>query len=94
MGKLRSKLRYAIHRYLNNELTLEGFKAEITEIMHEFERRLPKKLLCQDVGLIVQEREQSIPSKSNKFRRIWALLDEIEPSIRESLNHWREKMSK
>jgi len=94
MGKLRSKLRYAVHRYINNELTPEGFKAEITEIMREFDRRLPKKLLCQDMGLIVQEREQSIPSKSNKFRRIWALLDEVEPSIRKALDHWREIMSK
>jgi len=93
MGELKSKVRYAIHRYLNDELTGEEFKAQIIEIIREFEKRLPEKLLCQDMGLIVQEREQSIPSKSDKFRRIWALLDQVQPRIRENFNHWREAMS-
>lgn len=93
MGELKSKVRYAIHRYLNDELTDEGFKAQIIEIIREFEKRLPTKLICQDVGLIVQEREQSILGKSDKFKRLWALLDQVEPRIRENLNHWKEAMS-
>ena len=93
MGKLRSKVRYAIHRYLNGELTEERFKAQIAEILREFEKRLPKNLICQDVGLIVQEREQSILGKSDKFKRLRALLDQVEPRIRENLNHWKEAMS-
>lgn len=94
MGELRSKVRYAIHRYLNDKLTDEGFKAQIMEIIREFEKRLPEKLLCQDIGLIVQEREQSILTKSDKFKRLWALLDQVEPRIKESLNHWKKAMSK
>ena len=94
MGELKSKVRFAIHRYLNEELTEERFKGQIAEIMREFEKRLPKNLICQDVGLIVQEREQSILTKSNKFKRLWALLDQVEPRIKESLNHWKKAMSK
>lgn len=93
MGELKSRVRYAVHRYLNNELTEEEFKEQITEVIRQFEKRIPKKLLCQDIGLIVQEREQSIPSKSDQFKSIWALLDEVEPRIREALNHWKESMS-
>ena len=58
-----------------------------------FEKRLPKNLFCQDVGLIVQEREQSILGKSDRFKRIWALLDQVEPMIKVNLNHWRQAMS-
>jgi len=93
MGELKSKVRYAVHRYLNEELTEERFKGQIAEIISEFEKRFPKKLVCQDVGLIVQEREQSILNKSDKFKRLWALLDQLEPMIKESLNHWKETMS-
>ena len=93
MGELKSRVRYAVHRYLNNELTEVEFKEQITEVIRQFEKRIPKKLLCQDIGLIVQEREQSIPSKSDQFKSIWALLDEVEPRIREALNHWKESMS-
>jgi len=94
MGKLKSKVRYAIHRYLSEEITEERFKGQIAEIIREFEKRLPKKIVCQDVGLIVQEREQSILNKSDKFKTLWALLDQVEPTIRETLNHWKEAMKK
>ena len=94
MGELRSRVRYAIHRYLNEELTGERFKGQISEVIHEFEKRLPKKLVCQDVGLIVQEREQSILGKSDEFKRLWVLLDQVEPMIREALNYWKEAMGK
>jgi len=94
MGELRSKVRYAIHRYLNEKLPEERFKGQIAEIICEFEKRLPKKLVCQNVGLIIQEREQSILNKSDKFKRLWVLLDQVEPIIRETLNHWKEAMSK
>lgn len=94
MGELKSRVRYAIHRYLGEELTEEGFKGQISEIIHEFEKRLPKKLVCQDVGLVVQEREQSILDKSDEFRRLWVLLDQVEPMIGEALNNWKEAMGK
>ncbi len=93
MGELRSKVRQVIHQYLNEELTEEGFKGQIAEIIREFEK-LPKKIVCQDVGLIIQEREQSIPNKSDKFKRLWVVLDHVEPMIREALNHWGEAMGK
>ena len=94
MGELRSKVRFVIHRYLNGELTEERFKAQIAEIIREFEKRLPKKLTCQDVGLIVQEREQNVSGKPDRFKRLWALLDQVEPRIRENLNYWKKAMSK
>jgi FKBP-type peptidyl-prolyl cis-trans isomerase (trigger factor) len=94
MGELKSKVRYAIHRYLSEELTEERLKEQVAEIIREFEKKLPKKIVCQDVGLIIQEREQSISNKSNKFKRLWALLDDVEPMIKGSLNHWKEAMSK
>jgi len=94
MGELRSKVRYAIHRHLVDELTEEGFKAEIKEILHEFEERLPKKILCQNIGLIAQEREKSISNKPDKFERIWFLLSQIEPNIQQALKEWMKSMSK
>ena len=94
MGRLKSNVRYALHRYLNGELTEERFKGQIAEIIREFEKRLPKKLVCQDVGLIVQEREQSILNKPDEFKRLWVLLNQVEPMIRETLSHWEEAMNK
>jgi hypothetical protein len=91
---LKSKVRYAIHKYLNEELTEERFKGQISETIHEFEKKLPRKIVCQDVGLIAQEREQSILNKSDKFKRLWVLLDEVEPMIRETLNYRKEVMGK
>jgi hypothetical protein len=79
---------------MNNELTEGGFKERIAEIMHEFEERVPKTLLCQDIGLIVQERAQNTPSKPDKFEKLWALLDQVEPQIREALNRWKNSISK
>jgi hypothetical protein len=67
MGVLKSRARYAIHRYLNEELTEEKSKGQVSEVIYDFEKRLPERLLCQDVGLIVQEREQSILDKSDEF---------------------------
>jgi FKBP-type peptidyl-prolyl cis-trans isomerase (trigger factor) len=94
MGDLKSKIRYSVHRYINNELTEEGFKEQIKEIMLEFEERIPKTLLYQDIGLIVQERVQKIPNKSDKFEKLWTLLDQVEPQIREALNRWKSSMSR
>ncbi len=94
MGRLKSNVRSTLHRYLNGELTEDEFKGQIAEIISEFEKRLPKKLVCQDVGLIVQEREQSILNKPDEFKKVWILLNQVEPMIRVTLSHWKEAMSK
>jgi len=92
VGELKSKVRYILYKYLNNELADDEFKEQITRIIHEFEEKMPKKLLYQDIGLIVQERE--LPTMSDKFRRIWVILDDIEPKIKEALDYWKKSMSK
>jgi hypothetical protein len=94
MGELKSNVRSAIHRFLIGELTGEEFKEQIGKVMREFEGRMPQRFLCQNVALIVQEREQHVPNEPDKFRSVWALLDQTEPMIREALNLWKEAMSK
>jgi hypothetical protein len=83
-----------IHNYLLNELTDEEFKNSIGEIIDEFKGRMPERLLCQDIGLITRERENKNPNKLDRFKKIWALLDQINPKIRKALNHWDEAMMK
>lgn len=58
MGKLRSKVRYVVHKYLIDELTDEEFKDSIQEVIDEFKGKMPDELLYQDIGLIIWEREK------------------------------------
>ena len=94
MGELRSKVRYIIHRYINNELVDDEFKEQMERVIDEFEGGVPQNLLYQDIGLIVLEREQNVPTMSDKFRNIWRLLDQVEPQIKEALENWKKSMSK
>lgn len=92
MGELRSKVRRAIHKYLLNELTDEGFKNYIQEIIDEFEEKIPGLRVYQDIGMIVMERE-SRKLRLDSFKKIWALLDQVNPRIREDLDRWKNLMS-
>ena len=92
MGELRSKVRRAIHKYLLNELTDEGFKNYIQEIIDEFEEKIPGLRVYQDIGMIVMERE-SRKLRPDRFEKIWALLDQVNPRIREDLDRWKDLMS-
>lgn len=92
LGELKSKIRRVIHDYLLNELTDEEFKNNIEEIIDKFKGRMPEWLLCQDIALITRERENKNPNKIDRFKKIWALLDQISPKIKKALNHWNETM--
>ena len=94
MGELRSKVRHILYKYLNDELVDDEFKRQMSEVIHEFEEKMPKRLLCQDIGLIVLERDQKSLAMSDKFKRIWVLIDQVQPQIKETPDHWKKAMSK
>jgi len=94
MGELRSRVRNVIHRYINDKLTDEEFKEQIKEIIEEYREKLPESLIYQDIGLVVWEREHKLSSYSKEFKKIWILLEQIEPKIKEKLNQWEDIMKK
>lgn len=87
-------MRRAIARFLSDELSEEEFIEQVKGIICDFRRRLPMKLLCQDIGLIVREREHSPLGRHDKFERIWISLDRVEPRIRGALVDWERAMAK
>ena len=90
MGELRSKVRRTIHQYLLNDLTDEEFKAHIQEIIDEFEGKIPG-VLYQDIGMVVLERENK-KLRPERFKKIWVLLDQVNPKIREDLDIYRRDL--
>jgi len=80
---LKLKVEAALQNYLADELTDEEFKEHIQAILKEFEG---KNLLHQNIGQLTQRMEGENPSRTNKFERIWILLDQVSPRIREDLN--------
>ena len=83
MPKLKVKVESALNRYLNGELTDEGFKKNIQAILDEFQG---KNLLHQNIGQQTLRMEKENPSKKNNFKRIWILLDQVNGKIRTDLN--------
>ncbi|MDH5451332.1 MAG: hypothetical protein OEZ29_07190 [Candidatus Bathyarchaeota archaeon] len=88
MPKLKLKVESTLHRYLTNELTDEGFKESMQAILKEFEG---KSLLHQNIGQLTWRMEKENPSRKNKFKKIWILLDQASPRIREDFNHRMKK---
>jgi len=68
MPKLKLMVESALHRYLTDELTDEGFKKGIQLILNEFKG---KNLLHQNIGQLTWRMETENPSRENKFERIW-----------------------
>ena len=83
LPKLKLKVESALHRYLTDELTNEEFKLAIQALLNEFEG---KNLLHQNIGQLTWRMEKENPSRKNKFNKIWTLLDQVSPRIREDLN--------
>ena len=80
MPTLKLKVESILHRYLNEELTDEGFKEGIQAILNEFKG---KNLLHQNIGQLTWRMEKENPNRKNKFEKIWILLDQVSPRIRE-----------
>ena len=83
MPKLKLKVESALSKYLAGEITDEVFKEKIQAILEEFKG---KNLLHQNIGQLTWRMEKEHPSKKNKFKRIWVLLDQMSRKIREDLN--------
>ena len=79
MPRLRLMVESALHKYLSDELTDEEFKESIQSILNEFEG---KNLLHRNIGQLTWRMEKELSGKEEKFRRIWALLDQINPRIK------------
>lgn len=88
LPKLKLKVESALHRYLTNELTDEGFKEAIQAVLDEFEG---KNLLHQNIGQLAWRMEKENPSRKSKFAKIWILIDQVSPRIREDLDRRMKK---
>jgi hypothetical protein len=75
----------AIHRYLTDQLTDEGFKESILLILKEFKG---KNLLHQNIGQLAwrMEKENSNVYANSKLEKIWILFDEVNPRIRKDFD--------
>jgi len=83
MPKLKLMVESALHQYLADELADEGFKESVQVILNEFEG---KNLLHQNIGQLTWRMERENPSNESKFEKIWILLDQVSPRIREDFN--------
>jgi len=80
---LKLRVESVLHRYLNDELTDEGFKEGIQAILDDFEG---KNLLHQNIGQLTWRMEKENLREKNNFEKIWILLDQVSPRIREDFN--------
>ena len=83
MPKLKLRVESALQGYLTDELTDEEFKDNIKTILNDFEG---KNLLHQNIGQLIWRMEKENPNKKNKFEKIWILLDQVSPRIREDFD--------
>ena len=88
MPKLKLMVESTLHKYLADELTDEGFKEEIQAILDRFDG---KNLLHQNIGQLTWRMEKENPSRKYKFQKIWILLDQVSPRIREDFDHRMKK---
>jgi hypothetical protein len=88
MPKLKLKVESAIREYLASELTDEVFKKTIQTILSEFKG---KDLLHQNIGQLTRRMEEENQSEKPRFEKIWVLLDQVSPKIREDLNQRMKK---
>ena len=80
LPRLKVKVESALQGYLTDELTGEEFKGKIQSILDEFKG---KNLLHQNIGQLTWRMEKENPSDGSKFEKIWVLLDQVNPRIRE-----------
>lgn len=83
MPKLKLSVESALRKYLTDELTDKEFKDDIQALLNEFEG---KRLLHQNIGQLTGIMEKENPSKKNRFKKIWSLLDQVSPRIREDFD--------
>ncbi len=83
MPRLKLKVESAVHLYIIGRLTDEGFKEHVQSILNEFKG---KNLLHQNIGQLTWRMEKENPSKKNKFEKIWILLEQVSPRIKEDFN--------
>ena len=91
MPKLKLKVESAIYKYLTDRLTDEGFKESIQSILNEFKG---KNLLHQNIGQLTWRLEKENPSRKNKFEKIWILLEQVSPRIKEDFNKRMKRCDK
>ena len=85
--KLRSEVRYLIHRYLNDDLEDgdDGFRRELKRILASYTHNL----VYLNIGQAVDERERSL-RRPDDFAKIWQILDEEQPLILRHLKNWQD----
>ena len=82
MPKLKLKVESILQEYLANRLSDEEFRQAIRLLLDEFQG---KTLLLQNIGQLTWRMEQENPDRKAEFTRMWILLDQVSPRIREDL---------
>lgn len=80
MPRLKLRIESSLQRYLSDELTDEEFKECVQLILNEFKG---KNLLHRNIGQLTWRMEKELSDKEEKFKRIWYLLDQVTPRIKE-----------
>lgn len=88
MPRLKLRVESILQGYLTDELTDETFKDEIQALLNEFEG---KNLLHQNIGQLTWRMEKENQSRKNKFEKIWILLGQVSPRIREDFDRRMKK---
>ncbi len=88
MPRLKLLVESALREYLVDQLTDEEFKERILSILNEFKG---KNLLHQNIGQLTWRMEKENSSRKRKFGKIWVLLDEVNPQIKEDFSQRMRK---
>ena len=92
MPRLKIRVESTLSSYLTEELGDKEFKREIQMILDEFKG---KNLLHRNIGQLTSRMEKENPSMKDRFRKIWILLDQISPRIREDFQkQWKIRLAK
>ncbi len=88
MPRLKLLVESALREYLVDQLTDKEFKERILSILNEFRG---KNLLHQNIGQLTWRMEKENSSRKRKFEKIWVLLDEVNPQIKEDFSQRMRK---
>lgn len=92
-GKLSTQIKQICKKYDYESIGKKEFKSELRDIIQEHQDQTQ---LYQNIGMAVQgylfpEQDFKLEIPKNK---IWKMVDEVEPKIRENYLNWAEEMSK
>jgi len=84
-GPISKKVKRLCYSLFSGDISEEDFKNGIQEIIDEYSYL--RHLCYQDIGLAVAHWTSHMDKI--KMERLWKLVDEVNPRIKEAFEHWK-----